>query len=78
MNACRKGNAFLVKCLIAILRVPISIQYIETPVHIACRMQRLDILQILVQNCSNNSKVDSRNSFGETPLCIGLYYNDCY
>ena len=78
MNACRKGNAFLVKRLIDEGCNPMyaNEHSMETPVHVACRMQRLDILQILVQNCINNSKIDNRNNFGETPLAIAIN-NDC-
>jgi ankyrin repeat protein len=74
MNACRKGNGFIVKCLIDKGCNPAyANEYsMETPIHVACRMQRLDILQILVRNSGSDSKFDHRNKFGETPICVAL------
>ncbi|MCG8624453.1 MAG: ankyrin repeat domain-containing protein, partial [Proteobacteria bacterium] len=80
MNACRKGNDFVVKCLIDKGCNPAyANKYsMETPIHVVCRMQRLDILQVLVQFCGSDLKFDHRNKFGETPLCIALdnYFTD--
>ena len=74
MNACRSGNGFVVKCLIDKGCNPAyANKYsMETPIHVVCRMQRLDVLQVLVQNSGSDSKFDHRNKFGETPLCIAL------
>jgi ankyrin repeat protein len=78
MNACRKGNVFIVKSLIDKGSNPAyANEYsMETPIHVVCRMQRLDILQVLVKNIASDSKFDHRNKFGETPLCVALdnYY----
>ena len=72
LNACRVGNINLVKILVGKGCNPLYVNQNskEMAVHIACRMQRLDILQVLVKNC--NTKVDTRNYFGETPLCIAI------
>ena len=74
MNACRKGNGIVVKCLIDKGCNPAyANEYsMETPIHVACRMQRLDILQVLVQNTGSDTKFDHRNKFGETPICVAL------
>ena len=72
MNACRSGNLHLVKCLAERGCNPLHINSVskEMTVHVACRMQRLDILKVLLTNFEG--KVDHRNNFGETPLCIAL------
>ena len=72
LNACRIGNVQLVEILSGKGCNPLHINKnsMEMPIHIACRMQRLDILQVLVKNC--NTKIDARNYFGETPLCIAM------
>ena len=77
INACRKGNGIIVKYLIDKGCNPAyANEYsMETPIHVVCRMQRLDILQVLVQNSGSDSKFDHRNKFGETPLCIALDNN---
>ena len=74
MLACRNRNAFIVKCLIDKGCNPAYANgySMETPIHVVCRMQRLDILQVLVQNSGSDSKFDHQNKFWETPLCIAL------
>ena len=72
MNACQGGSMTLVKHLVDKGCNPVYVNSLskEMPVHVACRMKRLDILQILLYNY--RGKVDHRNIFGETPLSIAL------
>ena len=72
LNACRVGNVSVIKLLVEKGCDPLYVNEnsMEMSIHIACRMQRLDILEVLVKNC--NTKVDTRNCFGETPLCIAM------
>ena len=72
MNACRSGNVHLVERLVGMGCNPFYINKIskEMPIHVACRMQRLDILKIIVN--SIEGEINHRNRFGETPLCIAL------
>ena len=72
MNACYVGNVNLIERLVDMGYDPLCVNEVSknTPFHIACTMQRLDILKKLVKNIS--TKVDHRNIFGESPLCIAL------
>lgn len=72
MNACRSGGKCLIKQLLDKGCNPVYVNSLskEMPVHLACRMQKLDVLQILLNK--HGDKLDHRNILGETPLSIAL------
>ena len=68
-NACRSGNIDIIKQLVTdkyCNSLYVNIRTLETPVHIACRMQRLDIVQVLLDG--HKDQVNQQNLFGETIL----------
>ena len=73
MNACYSGNSSVVELLIDKGCNPFYVNSFtkETTVHIACKIQRPDILQLLSKNV-HNAEVDLRNHLGKTPLSIAM------
>jgi len=68
-NACRSGNVSISQQLLVgkyCNSLYVNTRTLETPVHIACRMQQLNIVQILLDG--HKGQVNQQNLFGETLL----------
>ncbi len=76
-DACRSGNLELIKFLVTKGSNPLFVneKTKETPIHIACRMNRPDILEALCQSQLINDQSLESNIFGISPIHLAIENN---
>jgi ankyrin repeat protein len=78
--AVKSGNIKIVQLLLEHhVKLTLTNIYRETPLHIACKYNRTDILQILITRYNDNEDLEVRDCQGYTPLLTASYFNhrDC-
>jgi ankyrin repeat protein len=78
--AIKSGNADIVQLLLQYqVNLTLTNLYAENCLHIACKYNRTDVLQILINSQNENMDLEVRDYQGYTPLLTASYFNhqDC-